>query len=347
MSCASFGTTSQVSLFYAIDPDPSAALPDATVWKPVPFTSESLDSSISISQSEQIRSSRAYVDSKPTQGDVTGSISFEVFSGSFMENMLISVLQAAADTEATTIGLHITEGTRTWADTKTIKNGKKPYCLAFLRRVERASGNFDFFLYRGCQVGALSASMDSGSMITGDVTINGTGVATYSDIATGDAPIGVGGWTFEGYPTSELMSSAENFSGFEIREGGSDTGVVAQSVSFSLDNQLRTQYAVGKGTLYASGVASNRFMATLSVSAYYSDPTIYDALLASTDLSVVFSMKDDSTKGFDFSFPLVKVNSGGTPQAGGTDSDLMLSTELQAYEHSTGTCLVTLDVTGA
>jgi len=347
MACASFGTSDQVSLFYAIDPDPSAAMPAATAWKPVPFTSESLDSSITTTQSEQIRDTRAYIDSKPTQGDVTGNISFEAFSGSFLENMLIAALQAGADTEATTVGLHITEGTRTWADTKTIKNGKQVYCLAFLRRVQRASGNYDFFVYRGCQIGTLNLSMDSGSMITGDVSINGTGVNTYSDLESGvDAPIGaVDPWTFEVYPASELMSSAENFAAFAIKEGVTDTGITAQSVSISLDNQLRTQYAVGKGTLYASGVASGRFMATMSISAYYANPAIYDALLASTDLNVAFDMKDDTGKGFSFSFPLVKINSGGTPQAGGPDSDLMLSTEIQAYEDATGTCLVTLDLT--
>ena len=347
MSCASFGTSDQVSIWYAIDPDPSAAMPGTTAWKPVPFTSESLDSSVTTTQSEQIRDNRAYVDSKPTQGDVTGNLSFEAFSGSFLENMLIATLQAAADTEETEIDLHIDEGTRTWADTKTIKNGKKPYCLAFLRRVQRASGNYDFFLYRGCQVGTLNLSMDSGSMITGDVSINGTGVITYSDVEAGeDAPLqAVDPWTFETYPASDLMSSAENFSGFTIKEGATDTGITAQSVSISLDNQLRTQYAVGKGTLYASGVASSRFMATLSISAYYANPTIYDALLASTDLNIAFDMKDDTGKGFSFSFPLVKVTSGGTPQAGGPDSDLMLSTEFQAYEDATGTCLVTLDLT--
>ena len=343
MTCASFGSSNDVSLFYAIDPNPAAAMPATTVWKPVPFTSESLDNALSVSMSEQVRNTREYTTSKTTQGSVSGNISFEVFAGSFAENMLISAMQAAAD-------LHMTEGTRDWDDAATIVNAKTRKCLAFLKRVERASGNFDFFLFRGVQIASLSLNMDSGSVVTGDVSIMGSGIGDgpstpmYKDIATGVAPIGAGGWTFEAYPESELMDSGQNFANFIVYDStAADTGIVAQSVSISMDNTLREQFAVGEGKLYPAGVGVGRFNSTLSISAYYADPTIFEALQADENLSITFDLKDDATNGFTFEFPKVRVSSGGTPQAGGNDADLMLSSEFQAYGDITdGTCRVTL-----
>lgn len=360
MSCASFGSSSDVALFYAVDPDPTADMPTTTAWKPVPYTAESLTSGLSSSVSEQINDTRSYSTSKLVSGEVAGSISFEVYFGSFVENMLISVLQD--DTSA----LHVTEGTRSWDDTDVIRNGSTKKCFAFLKRVRRSTGTYDMFLFRGCQISSLSLNMDSGSVVTGDVSLMGTGVgdpgssvSVYKNIAGTAAPLdtaGIGngtpsgdGWTFEGYPTTNLMSSAENFANFIIRDSGAaDTGLVAQSVSVSIDNQMRTQMAVGEGTLYAKGIGSSRFMTTMSISAYYADPTIYEALLADENLSCTFDLKDDNTTGYSFSFPKIQVQSGGMPQAGSADSDLLLSTEFQAFEDPTnGTIRVTLDATSA
>jgi hypothetical protein len=345
MTCASFGSSNDVSLFYAIDPDPAAIMPAATVWKPVPFTSESLDNALSVSMSEQVRDTAEYTTSKTTQGSVSGNISFEVFAGSFVENMLIAALRADTD-------LHITEDTRTWDDAGTIRNGKKVHCFAFLKRIRRASGNYDFFLFRGVQIASLSLNMDSGSVVTGDVSIMGTGIGdgstlVYKDIADGTAPIDVAGWTFEAYPESELMDSGKNFANFIIyNSAAADTGIVAQSVSVSLDNSLREQFAVGEGKLYPAGVGSGRLNSTLSISAYYADPTLFEALQTDENLSITFDLKDDTTKGFAFEFPKVRVSSGANPQAGGNDSDLMLSSEFQAYGDVTdGTVRVTLDTT--
>ena len=347
MTCASFGSSSEVSLYYAVDPDPAADMPGTTAWKPVPYTSESLDAVLSATVSDQITDTRSYATSKLTQGEISGSFSYEAFSGSFLENMLISALQADAD-------LHITEGTRDWADTDTIQNGSVKKCFAFLKKVRLSNGNFDMFLFRGCQISSLSMTMDAGALITGDISIMGpglgepvSGIDVYKNIADGAAPIDSGGWTFEAYPSSDLMSGVDSLRDFVIKDGtGTDTGITAQSVSMTIDNQLRSQFAVGKNTIYASGVASGRIMVTFSVSAYYASPAVFESFTSDDNMSVTFKLLDSSDIGFEVEAAKVKVTSGSTPLAGGPDTDLLVSTEMQAFEHSTkGTIQVTLDLT--
>lgn len=347
MTCASFGSSSEVSLYYAVDPDPTSDMPADTAWKPVPYTSESLDAVLSSTVSDQITDTRSYANSKLTQGEISGSFSYEAFAGSFLENMLIAVLQADK-------ALHIVEDTRDWDDTQTIQNGSVKKCFAFLKRVRLSNGNYDMFLFRGCQIGSLSMTMDAGALITGDIAIMGTGLGepeaeidVYKNIADPTAPQAGHTWTFEAYPSSDLMSGVDSLKDFLIKDGtGTDTGITAQSVSMTIDNAMRSQFAVGRNTIYASGVASGRITVTFSVSAYYASPAVFESFINDDNMSVTFKLLDSSDIGFNFEAAKVKVTSGSTPLAGGPDTDLLISTEMQAFQDSTkGTLEVTLDLT--
>jgi hypothetical protein len=346
MSCASFGSTSEVALFYAVDPDPLKDMPAATAWKPVPYTGESLDASLSSTVSGQITSTRSYANSQLTQGEVGGSISYEVFYGSFFENMLIAALQAP------TVALHLTEDTRSWDDADTIQNGKTKKCFAFMKRVTVADGKVDMYLFRGVQISSMSISVEPGSLISGELTIAGTGLgnpeagkAVYKGVSLTTLPTEMASYTFEAYPDSTLMGSSDGLKALTILDGkGADTKIVAQSFSLTIDNQLRQQFAVGQGTFFASGVGSGRIMVTMSLSAYYSSPVVFESFVADDDLTVTFGLKDVDGKGYEFETFKVKVTSGSTPQAGGPDADLLISTELQAFEDGTdGTIQITLD----
>jgi hypothetical protein len=119
MTCPAYGSSSNVSLWYAIDPDPAAAIPDgssapnAFEWFGIPMTGESLNANLSSTISEIITPERSYAGSKLTQGEVGGDINFELMAGPFVNNMLISVLQAnqaldvGADEVAGTSGVAI------------------------------------------------------------------------------------------------------------------------------------------------------------------------------------------------------------------------------------------------
>jgi len=348
MTCASYGSSSNTALFYQLDADPSAAIPTALTWAPVPFTSESLDAQLSSTISEQITPQRSYANSKLSQGEVGGNVGYEVFAGTFMENMLIAALQA----NKTMILPGDTRGAGNWADAEALTNGSTNHCLMFLKRVQNAAGNYDMYIYRGCQIGSLSMTIEPGNLITGDISIMGTGLgngatAVYEDVAPDGGPLGVGKWEWGTLGENDLMSGVDSLKNFEIQNSsGTDLGIIPQNVSITIDNQLRQQFGVGTGSIYAAGVASGRFMTSFSLSAYYANPAIFTNFTQDTEVKVVFGLKDSSGIGFDVLADKCKITSGSSPMAGGPDQDLLISTEIRAFEDDThGTVKFTLDLT--
>jgi hypothetical protein len=350
MACPSYGSSSEVALFYCLDPDPAADLPAVTTFMPVPYTGESLDASLSSTISEQITPQRSYANSKLSQGEVGGSISFEASPGAFLENMLLAAMQ---------VNLAMLEpgdvrGATNWEGAAAIKNGSTKHCLAFLKRVQNAAGNYDLYLYRGCQVDSLSLNMEPGNLVTGDINVMGTGLgnpvggtSVWENIAAGAAPLDQ--WVLTAsFGTGNLLSGVDSLKDFTMTNTAGDMGIVAQSVSLTLSNQLRQQYGVGTGSIYAAGVASGRFMASMSVSAYYANPKIFSSFTEDDTIAATFGLKDSTDLGFTFEFNKCKITSGSSPLAGGPDQDLLIATELRAFEDDTdGTAKITLDLVAA
>lgn len=332
MACAAYSSTSEVTLYYTKDTDDATLWTSTVTWEPIPMTGESLSTNLSSTVSEQITPTRSYAGSKLTQGEVSGSVNFEAQAGDFFYDMLIAVLQAD---KKTTVGTN-TAGSL-WATGATIKNASTKHCFAFLKRILVASGKWDWYIFRGVQVGSMSLEISPGALITG--TVNLMGVSPEAPHADAAKP---GTWTLNAMDTLPLMSGVDSLQNFDILSGTTSTGVTMQSVSMNFDNQLRQQQAVGINSIYAAGVASGRFMATYSGSAYYANPTIYNAFVGDDSLSITGQLLDSSSNGIQFDSDAVKVTSGSTPTADGADQDLMISTEFQAFEDSTnGTVLIT------
>lgn len=225
-----------------------------------------------------------------------------------------------------------------WAPGEKLTNGSAPKCLVFLKRVRIDDTHFDYYTFRGCQVSSISFECRPNSLITG--TCNLMGVRPETPLENVTAPQY---WTFTAAESKPLMSGVDSLEQFEIQTAaGVDTGVVVQDVTFTLDNQLRQQQAVGLGHPFAAGVASGRFMASLSATAYYANPKIYNAFVNDTPLKIVAKFTDDEADGFLMNMDLVKVTSGALPEASGPDQDLTVATEFRAFESTTnGTVAIT------
>jgi hypothetical protein len=331
MACAAYSSTSEVSLYYTADTDDTTLWTSTVTWKPIPMTGESISTNLSSVISEQITPTRSYAGSKLSQGEVSGSFNFEAQAGDFFFDMLIAVLQADKET---TVGTN--PSGVTWDDGDTIKNGSTKHCFAFLKRVQVASGDWDWYIFRGIQIGSMSLDISPNALISG--TVNVMGVRPESPQEDSAKP---GSWTLSALTTLPLMSGVDSLKNFDILEGTNSTGVTMQSVAMNFDNQLRQQQAVGINSIYAAGVASGRFMASYSGSAYYANPDIYNALVNDTNLSITGQLLDSSGNGIQFDSDFVKVTSGAIPTADGADQDLMISTEFRAFEDSTnGTVLI-------
>ena len=326
MSCPAFGSSSEVTLWYAMDPGPDTVpilSAQATEWFQIPMTGESITTNLSSTISDQITASRSYAGSKLTQGEITGSFNFEAQAGDFMYDMLICAMQADAS-------LSISGSGGSWDADEALVNGSTKQCLAFLKRVGVANGNYDWYIFRGVQISSLSLEIAPNALVTG--TVNLMGIRPDDPI---EAVATVAGWT--GFDTNvspalPLMSGVDSLKNFQISMGSNVTDVVMQSVSINIDNQMRQQQAVGINSIYAAGIASGRFMATLSGSAYYEDPKVYNAFVDDSTLSITGILLDSSTDGFEFLADYCKVTSGSIPTADGPDQDLMIQTEFRAFE---------------
>jgi hypothetical protein len=150
-------------------------------------------------------------------------------------------------------------------------------------------------------------------------------------------------WTFTSAPELPLMSGVSSLESLEIRNSaGVDTGVTLQDFNLTFDNQLRQQQAVGLGHVFSAGIASGRFMAQASGTAYYDSPKIYDDFLNDRALKIIGELRDSAGNGWDILMDFVKVTSGSLPEAGGPDQDLTVATEFRAYEStSNGTVKIT------
>jgi len=424
MTCPAFGSTSEVSLWYAIDTDPDSAIPDgasapeAFTWYGVPMTGESLTANLSATISNQITANRSYAGSKLSSGDISGDINIECQANSFLFNMLIAALQAdqalnmgadevtgtdgviisavgtgadddrtvtltglsaisgatysvvidgenfsftatttdiedvatglaaainddddytaTAATDVVTIsdGAGLKEITFTsfvvaaWAPGEKLVNGSTKKCLVFMKRIQNAAGNYDFYMFRGCQIGSLSLECSPGSNITGTISL--TGVKPDTPIENAANPTH---WTFVNPETAPFMSGVDSLRDFSIIDSaGVSADVTMQSFNISIDNQLRAQQAVGLGHPYSAGVASGRIMVTFSGSAYYANPRIYNDFVGDNALKISGKLIDSDGDGFGFLADFVKVTSGSIPTAGAPDQDLLIDTEFQAFE---------------
>jgi Phage tail tube protein len=434
MTCPSYGSSSEVSLWYAIDPDPATAIPDGSLvgnaftWYGIPMTGESIAANLSSTISEQITPQRSYAGSKLSQGEVSGSFNYECQASQFMYNMLLCALQstqpislgsvqvagtsgvsinavgvtvnasrtinltgltatlgatytvridgedfsftaantvlndiatglaaainadddytAAASTATITIsagaGLSDIEfdsyTTTTWAPGESVTNGSTKNCLVFLKRVLVGSGKYDYYLFRGVQIGSLSFEIQPSSLITG--TCNLMGIKPDAPLENVDQPTY---WTFVDPPVKPLMSGVDSLRDFAIQtSAGVSSGVVMQSLSFTIDNQLRQQQAIGINSPFAAGIASGRFMASFSGSAYYANPRIYNDFVQDRELKITGKLIDGEGDGFQFLADFVKVTQGGLPMAESPDQDLLITTEFRAFESaSNGTLKLT------
>ncbi len=345
MACSAFGSSSEVTLWYAADQDVAldsngdpGQLADGSAieWKPINITGESISTNLTSAVSEQITANRSYAGSKLTQGEVAGSFNYELQASTFIYDMLICALQDDADTSYET-------GGTAWADAAAIKNGSTKHCFALLKRVAVATG-YDWYVFRGVQVSSMSFDISPNALLTGTVNIMGVRPDTTIEAATS-----VAGWTFADAENLPLMSGVDSLKNFSIKAwNGSafvETDVTMQSVALNFDNQLRQQQAVGINSIYAAGVASGRFKATYSGSAYYADPKVYNAFVQDTTIQITGQLLDSDGNGIQFDSNFVKVTSGSVPMADGADQDLMISTEFQAFEDTTpvtGTGTITL-----
>jgi len=92
MTCPAFGSSSEVAVYYAIDSDPSSAIPIDQAWQAMRIAGEGLDLTLDSTISDEITTQRSYSNSILTSGSSGGTVQFELSYGNF-NDFLLAVMQ--------------------------------------------------------------------------------------------------------------------------------------------------------------------------------------------------------------------------------------------------------------
>jgi hypothetical protein len=200
-----------------------------------------------------------------------------------------------------------------------IRNGttKKSYVIE-----KKFSDVTEFISFTGMRVGSFSLNVAPGAIITGSASFMGKS-ATPAQATVGDTTPTAAG-------TQDVMSAIDNI--YAIREGGSATGMSLTSLSFSIDNALRPQPAIGN--LGPVGIGIGRISLTGTVEAYFEDDTFLDKYIDFTTTSFDFRCEDAAGNAMIWNINNAKL-SDAQVVAGGIDQDVLVSASFEAFLDST------------
>lgn len=281
------------------------------------YTGESLNYNISSTKSAEIRSDRMTSDTIQVSKDCSGAINYELSIGTY-DDFIKGAMMG------------------TWAANVCI-NGTTRHTFT----IER--GHLDltpaqYFGFKGMQVSSWTLNVASGAIVTGSFDFIGLshtqGTPTFCTAATP--------WTSPG--TATVLNAIGNVG--TVKEGGSLlSGVYIQSISFTLNNNLRALKAIGSDATVMVGAGTCDITGQMSV--YFTSAALYTKFLNATETSVEFTISPTGgAKSYVFKFPRVKYETM-TMNATGIDTDVMQTFTWRALKDNvTGSMLhITRDIT--
>jgi hypothetical protein len=260
-------------------------------YKYLRFVSDTLNQDTKTEQSKEIRPDRNNTDTIRTDITGVGDINFE-FSAKTWDDFI----EAAA--------------CNAWATNVVVFGGTTAESFSIERQAADA-GVFDMFL--GMRVNQWDLKIAPGSITTGKFTFLGKR----------QEPAAVTGLT--GAPTAptttSVLNAIDNVSEIRVSDLLVDSASVFTEISFSVNNNLRAQPAIG--VLGAADVALGTCVVTGTLTAYL-DGT--DLLLDYTDFNesaLSFKTSDAAGNSYKFEFPRIKFTKGDDAVKGQNTDTLM------------------------
>lgn len=296
--------SNRVQLSYVAEVTPGVT-PATPQLRNLRMTSESLNTNIATSVSNEIRSDRNVADVIKTGSTAGGDINVEYSFGEYDE-LLEAFMQG------------------TWA-ANVLKNGSTRRSFT-IQKAFTDKSKYQYF--RGCEVTTMSMDLTQGAIVTGAFGI----LARTSEDGAID---------LDPTPTASLTNSVFNtgahFKNFKINGTSYSDGV--RKVAFNATNTPREQRQMGTTAL--AGVGIGRFNVSGSFETYFGDATVInDSIANDTYLTIAYDL-DIAGVGYTISFPKVKATTR-TIVAGGVDQDVVLNVSWQAVADANG---VTMQVT--
>lgn len=286
----------------------TGAPPATPTWLTLPFTSETLSEKLTSAQSAAMRDDRQFAGTRIVRAESSGDVGLEMASGLWFDEILQGVLQAAAVFPPNPSGPIVED----------ITNGKTKTYFAFEKRLEAETGN-QYMRFQDCQINSLSLDIQSNALVS--MSMGVIGLNSSNDTAE------IASSTYDAFDLDDQMDT--NTALLEFKDSGDTTiDVTAQSLSLSIDNQMRGQQAIG--SLYNAGNASGRIKVTMSTSIYFRNQELYNKFMANEGIKVFLTLQDTTGRFYRFGMENVKTTNYDI-NAGGADQDLVATVELQAF----------------
>ena len=189
----------------------------------------------------------------------------------------------------------------------------------------------EFLFFKGMRVGQMTLNLAAQEIMNGTFTF--LGGTSGRDVTT----IGTGGPTAA--PTKDVLNAVSNLSRL-LENGVPLTGIFIQSLTTTLNNNLRGQPAIG--VLGNAAIGAGRVNVTGNITVYFEDGALYDKYIAGTATSILWALEDSAGNGYSIYMPEVKFQTGQI-LAGGIDQDVVASFDYQAIMDPTLGWTIQLD----
>jgi len=296
------------SLLAIIEETDWGTTPSTPAFKRLRFTGEGLGANVESIKSNEIDPDASVKDLVQSGGGATGDFNFELSFGAEFD--LILELAMRGDFDAATQILKAGSTKKSATIEKKLSNGTDDY----------------YFRYAGSRVNSLALNITADQIIGGTVAIQGKSESLAAAI--------ISGATYAVPNTNPVMSvsnvRAIVFVGFENE-------VVFSDMSFTLNNNLRTQRGFSTATtsfpdLDAKGIGMGQREVTGNLTAFFSNSELYTKFISGGEFSLSFVLSD-GTNGYCVTFPRVKFQTAKS-NAGGNNSDVQQAMTWQATKHT-------------
>lgn len=211
--------------------------------------------------------------------------------------------------------------TRNGADT--------PKSYTFRKQLNAPSGTNAIFYYRGCMVNSVSFDFQTGSILTGALSVIG--------LSSEGTATAIAGEVLDPIQSYDLMNSVSSVANVSL------TGLAAttefSSFNLTINNQINSAKAIG--TLGAAALAPFSLDVSASIEVYFEDTAMYNIYKNATEFSVAVTLLDISGNNIIIYLPKCKFEELSEPVEG-KDNFLMESGSLRALRDAVTDCMVQL-----
>lgn len=296
-----FADSSQTRLAYVVEVA-EGTTPSSPSFQNLRFTRESLRRAKESVVSEEITPHANVTDLTQVGRMANGSIEGEFSYGTY-DVLLESLMRAV------------------WT-TNVLKNGVTPKSFTFEKTFEQGATDA-FIRYVGCRIDTMQLQVTSKQIATVSFGVMGRGGTS--------GAAALSGATYANANSNPVLNAASHVGVLTV--SGVSPAPRIKSLSLNVRQNLREQPEVG--SLDLAGIGHGRLEVTGSAEVYFENLALYEAIHNDDTLGLSFTIGAASASKYTFEIPSIKLT-GGEPETGGNNQDVMLPIEFQGLYNTSG-----------